>query len=100
MARIALDRSMSAQEWKSVLMIADGLYVRPPAARCVAGLAYRSHLAHMDIGMAVRAATLDLLECEIRMATPARHLLVQAAQREPRGLVLKIGSRTEGTPTR
>ena len=79
-------------------MVPDGLNVGLPAARGVAGLARSPQLAHVDVGMAVCAAAAGFLEIETRMTIAACDTLMQAAEREPRLVMLEIRRRAEGPP--
>ncbi len=77
------------------------LHPRSPSLRAVAALAIGTELAPVKVGVAVLALLAHIREYRLKVAGPASHGLVHAAQRVPRVLVvLELGSRADRPPTR
>ena len=100
MAVIALQQRVRANQWKSVLMIANLLQRNLPTFHRVTALAVGAKLAAMNVGMAVGAILAHVLENQACMALGAGHLLVHAPQRIPGVIVIELRVRADRLPAR
>jgi hypothetical protein len=99
-AFVALHRGVCAQKRKPVLMIAHLLNRDIPALHRVALRAVRTHLAAVNIGVAIGAVLANIGEHRFYVALRALHLFVHAAQRVFRFVVVEFGDRADRAPTR
>lgn len=79
-ARIALDRGMGSDQGETVLVVLNIFDGDVPALHRVALLAASTHLAAVDVGVAVSALAAYVGEHLLRMALGTRDVLVHAAQ--------------------
>ena len=100
-AVFACRRSVSAEQRKTVAVLADGRDRDLPALDGVAILAVGSELAAMQVGMAIRAARRGLRELQVDVAIAALDSLVHSAQRERGlGIVLELRPGPDRLPRR
>lgn len=71
MALFAVSQRVGADQWKTVLMIANGIERNLPPLHRVTLLTGRSHFAAMNVSVAIRALFADVGEYEIRVARRA-----------------------------
>jgi hypothetical protein len=90
-ARVAVHRSVGADQGESVLMFVDVVDRNLPAVGCVAEFTLRAILAAMQIGVAVLTLARDVREVQIGMAVTAAHDCVAAPQRKTRVHVSEFG---------
>lgn len=93
MAGIALERGVSTNQRKAVLVILHGTDGDIPSLHCMAALATGTHLPAMDIGMAVGAAGPGIGKDRLGMTAHARHILVPADQGITGAIMVKLGHR-------
>ena len=98
-AFIALHGGMSAKERKPVLVIAHLLHRDIPALHGVALCAVRTHLAAVDIRVAIRAVLANVGKYGFHVALGALHFFVQAAEWIFRFAVIEFGNRADGSPS-
>lgn len=98
MAFIALHYGVRAQERKSVEVLRDCLNGNLPTRDRVALRAIRSELSTVEVRMAIGAILADVGENRFDVAASARNLLMHAAQRISRRVVIKFGDRADGRP--
>jgi len=98
MAFIALHHGVRAQERKSIEVLRDCLNGNLPARDRVALRAVRSELPAMEVRVAIRAVLADVRENRFHVAARARNLLMHAAQRISRRVVIKFGDRADRCP--
>jgi len=98
MAFIALNRGMSAEERKAVLVIANLLDGDVPTLRSVALRAVRTHLAAVDVSVAVGAIFADVCKYGFCVTLRALHFFVQAAERVFGLVVIEFGDRADRPP--
>ena len=99
MAFIALHRGVSPEKRKPVLVIAHLLDRDIPALHGVASRAVRTHLAAMDVRVAIGAVLANVCEYWLNVALRALHFFVHAAERVFRLVVIEFGDRADRTPT-
>src|SRR5579872_4409038 len=100
MAVVALQHRMGADQRKAVLVIANLLERNLPSLDRMAALAICSKLAAMNVGVAVRAVTADVLENQIDVALGASHLRMHAAQRIARLVMIELRIGADRLPAR
>lgn len=98
-AFVALNRGVSTQERKSVLVIAHLLDCDVPALDRVALRAVRTHLAAMDVRVAISAVFAHVCKYWLYVTLGALHFFVLAAKRIFRFAVIEFGNRTDGPPS-
>ena len=98
MAFLALHHGVRAQERKSIEVLRDCLNGNLPARDRVALRAIRSELSTVEVGVAVSAVLADVGENRFDVAARARNLLMQAAQRILRQVVIKFGNGADWRP--
>jgi len=76
--RIAFDERVGAQQRESILVVTNRLNRRGPALHVMALLTLRTHLAAMDISMAISALVPHVGENRAGVALGARHALMHA----------------------
>jgi hypothetical protein len=81
-------------------MIAHLLHRDIPALDGVALRAIRTHLAAMDVGVAIGAVLADVGEHRFYVALRALNLFMQAAERVFRFVVIEFGDRADRAPAR
>ena len=89
-AGLAIGDRVRADQREAVLVLANGFQRDRPAVDAVALLALRSHLAAVNVGMAIGALVAHVGKHRIGMALLAGNVLVQAAQRVPRLVVIEF----------
>lgn len=89
-AAVALERGMSADQWKPVLVIPNGLNRHLPTFHAVAAFAVCAHLPVMNVGVTVSAPCASVGKNRFRMALCARHVLVHTKERVGRLAVIKF----------
>ena len=100
-AGVASHGSMSADQGESRRVLAGRLHAILPALHVVAFLALGAKLTPMYVGMTIRAFRAHVGEDQLRMAQPALHLFVHAAQREfGLTVMVELGNGANRRPTR
>lgn len=99
MALLALHGGMSTEKWESILVILHLLDGDVPTLNGVALGAIRSHLAAVNIRVAIGAILADVSEHRLEVALNAFHLFVHAAQGIVGFVVVELGNGTDGAPT-
>ena len=97
-ALIALSGRVRAEKREAVLVILDLLNGDIPTVNGVTLGAIRTHLAAMNIGVAIRAIFADIAEYRLDMALRAFHIFVHAAERIAGFVVVELGHSANGTP--
>ncbi len=95
----ALHGGVSAEQREAVVMLLHRLTRDVPALDGVTGLAVGAHLAAVNIRMTVRAFRSHVGEHKLDVTRTAVHLLMHAAQRKTRAVVIKFGNIADGLPT-
>jgi hypothetical protein len=96
--RIAVHGSVRADQWKTVLMLIDGMDRNLPAIDPMAKLALRSVFPPVKVGMAILAVAAHVAEHRIDVAFLARHFRMHAAQGIPSLVVIKLGLAADRSP--
>jgi hypothetical protein len=91
---------MSAQERKAVLVIAHLLHGDIPTLHGMALRAVRTHLAAVDVGVAIGAVLAHVGEYGFYVALRALHFFMQAAEGVFRFVVIEFRDRADGPPAR
>lgn len=99
MAPFAFDECMRSYQREAVLVIADGLHCHIPSLDRMTTLAVGAHLAAMDIRMAIGTMLANIFKDEAGVALCTRNLLVHAAERVSRHVVIELGYSPYGIPT-
>jgi hypothetical protein len=81
---------MCAEQRKPILVLLDLLYCHSPSLNRVALCTIGSKLALMNIGVAVGASLTHVSKNRLDVALGARHILVHAAKRISRLIVIKL----------
>ena len=97
--RIALDERMRAQQRESILVIANRLDRCRPALHVVALLTFRSHLAAMNVGVAVSALVTHVGENRAGVTLGAGYASMHTAQRESRAAMIELRNVADRLPT-
>jgi hypothetical protein len=97
-AVIALQDGVRAQQGEAVLVLLDLLRRDLPALHRVAMVALRSHLAPMDVGMAVRAFVAHVGEHQAGVALGAAYPLMHPPQGVAGLVVVELGNAADGLP--
>jgi len=100
MAIGAFQGRVRAEKRKPVRMLPHLIGLNVPALYRVAALAIRAELAAVNIGVAIRAARAYIREYEVGVAERALNLLVHAAQRVARAIVIEFRNASNGFPAR
>ena len=98
-AFIALNRGMSAEERKAVLVVAHLLDSDVPALHRVTLGAVRPHLPTVNVGVAIGAIFAHVREYGFYVTLGALHFFVLPAKRIFRFAVIEFGNRADGSPT-
>ncbi len=98
-ARLARDYRMRAHQREPVLVALDCLLVHLPAAHGVTPITVGPKLTAVHIGVAIGASRTDIGKDQLYMAAPALHVLVHAAQRVARRVVIELGNAAYRLPT-
>ena len=98
MAILALHRGVSAEKREAILVILNLLNGIVPTKHGVTLRAIRAHLALVNVGVAILAILPHIREYRFYVALCALHLLVHAAQRIVRFVVIEFGDRANGAP--
>ena len=98
-ARLARDYRMRAHQREPVLVALDRLQVHLPAAHGVTLLAFGPKLTAVHVGVAIGASCADIRKDQLHVAAPAFHVLVHAAQRVTRQVVIELGNAAYRLPT-
>lgn len=97
---VAGERGVCADQGETVLVCAEVLKARLPAANRVALFAVRAELAPMDVGVAIRALGSRLGEDQADMALRTGYSLVKASQRITSFVVVKLEDVAQRFPGR
>lgn len=97
-ALVALDGRVRAEKWEAVLVIFYLLNGDVPTLNGVTLGAIRTHLAAMNIGVAIRTIFTDICECRLDMALRAFHVFVHAAEGVAGFVVVELGNSANGAP--
>ena len=100
MAILALHRGVSAEKREAILVILNLLNGIVPTKNGVTLRAIRAHLALVNIGVAILTILPHIREYRLYVALCALHLLVHAAQRIVRFVVIEFGDSANGAPAR
>ncbi|MGZ4815676.1 MAG: hypothetical protein ACXVZV_09720, partial [Terriglobales bacterium] len=76
--RLAIKTGVSADEWEAILVLADGLDGNAPSLDRVALLAVGTHLAPVDIRVAIGALRAHVAEHKTVMTLPTGNIGVHA----------------------
>jgi hypothetical protein len=98
-AGIALQRGMSSDQRKAILMLLDFADGNAPSIHGMALLASRSKLATVDIRMAIGTLRTDFGKHEVGVALATGDFLVHPAQRILRLVVVEFGDVADGLPS-
>lgn len=98
-AVVAGQHCMRTDQWKTVLMIFDGIQRNLPAFYRVAALAIGAKLAAMHVGVAIGTVSAHLLEHQVCVAFHASDFLVHAAQGITGLIVIELRIRPDRLPT-
>ena len=98
-ALLAFHNRVRTQERKSVEMLLNRLHGRLPTENRVALRAVGAQLSAMDVGVAIGALLSNVGENRLGVASGARHLLMHAAERVARRVVVEFGNCANGGPT-
>lgn len=91
---------MTSDQRKAVVVVPYPLKDDVPPLYGVALLAVGSHLAAMNVGMAIGAVCSSVREDRLGVALGASHPFMQAAQRIPCFVVIELRNRSNGLPSR
>lgn len=94
----AVEAGVAPNQWEAVIVLPHILLNQVPPFHRVALLTICSHLATVNVGMAIRAMCTRIREHGLGMALVATHSLVKAAQRVRRLVVIKLRNRPDGLP--
>ena len=97
-ALIALNGRVRAEKREAVLVILHLLNGDIPAFNGVTLRAIGTHLAAMNIGVAIGAIFADIAEYRLAMALRAFHVFVHSAERVAGFVVVELGNSANGTP--
>src|SRR6202007_1898040 len=100
MALVALPNRVRAEQWESIEVVVDGLHRHVPAIDRVALGAVSSHLAAVNVGVAIGAVLANIGEDGFQRAAGAGNFFVHAAQWVASGVVIEFRNCTDGRPTR
>jgi hypothetical protein len=100
MAGVAIHGSVRTNERKAILVILDGLHGHVPALNRMTLLAIRSHLAAVDIGVAIRAFRSHIGEDQFHVAIHALDFFVHAAERIAGLIMIEFRDAADRFPTR
>lgn len=98
-AAVALQRGMSSDQRKPVLVIAHCLNRNLPPFHVVAAFAIRAHLPMMNVGVAIPAPRAGIGENRFRVTLSARYVLVHTQKREAGFSVIKFRNSADGFPS-
>ena len=98
MAGIAIDRGVRSQQREAVVMLLDLLDLDVPALYRVTLLAPGSQFSFVNVGVAIGALFAHVSENRFGVALDAGDALVQPAQREARGVVIKFWNCADRLP--
>ncbi len=90
---------MRAHQREPVLVALDRLHVHLPAAHRVTLLAVGPKLTAVHVGVAIGASCGDIRKDQLHVAAPAFHVLVHAAQRVTRHVVIELRNAAYRLPT-
>lgn len=99
MAIVALQGRVGANKGKAVFVVLNVLHRDVPAADRMALLAARSHLAPVDVRMAVGALSANIRKHRLAVALGARDVFVQATQRIRRLVVIEFRDSADRLPS-
>src|SRR5215469_8203428 len=97
-AGVAIDGSVGASQWESIVVLLHILNCDLPSSDGVALFAIGAQLALVDVGMAVLAALTDIRENHLYVAGRAGHRSMHAAQRIPCLVVIELGNGPDRLP--
>src|SRR5580704_402801 len=97
-AGIAVDRGVGANQWEAIKVLIDLLNRNVPSLHGVALFAVCSHLALVNIGVAVGALRSDIGEDRLDVTLRTSHAFVHAAQRILGGVVIEFGDGADRLP--
>lgn len=99
-ALVALHQRMRSNQREAVLVVANRIQRNVPALNGVAAFTIGAKLPAMNIGVAIGAFGADILEDHAGMALGAADLLVHAAQRIARAVMIELRIGPDRLPTR
>ena len=99
-AGIAVEHGMRAHQRKAVLVVLNRLDGNVPALHRMAALAIRAELATVNVSVAVPALVADIRKNGFGVALRAGHVLVHAAKREARFVVIELRDVADRLPRR
>lgn len=97
--RIAFQSRVSADQRKSILMIADPIDRSCPTAHTVATFAAGAHVSAMDVGVAVAAFPSHIAEHRFQVALRTRNRLVHATKWVAGLVVIELGYLADRFPS-
>lgn len=89
-ARLAIQTGVRPDQWEAILMLADSLNGDTPSLDGVALLAISSHLAAMDVRVAIGALRADVTEYQAGVTLATRNIRMHAAEGILRLAVIKV----------
>jgi hypothetical protein len=97
-AIFALHGSVSAQQWKTILVIFHLLDGDIPALNGVALCTIRAHFSLVDVGVAVLAIPANIREDRLDVALGALHFFMHSAKRILGLVVIELRNGADGPP--
>ncbi len=89
-ARLAIQTGVRPNEWEAILMLADSLNGDAPSLDGVTLLAIGSHLAAMDVRVAIGALRADVTEYQAGVTLATRNIGMHPSERILRLAVIKV----------
>ena len=100
MAVRAIKASVTADQGEAIIVFPNTLQDDVPAFNGVAGFAVCTHLAAMDVSVTIGAVRTRVRKDRLSMALGTGNTFVQAAQRIFGLIVIELGNRADGFPSR
>ena len=97
-ARVTVQRGVSSDQRKPVLVVLNGLDGNVPAFHVVALFTLCAHLPPMDVGVAVGALCPNVRENQLGVAGRTSNFFVEAPEREAGLVVIKFRNRAHRFP--
>ena len=98
MTGLTVDCGMGSNQRKAIVVLLDGLDVDTPSLHGVALLAFRTHLAAMNISVTVGALGSGVAKYQACVALPASYILVKTAQGILRLIVIELRNIADRLP--
>jgi hypothetical protein len=99
-AGVTIRYGMGANQWKTILMLVDGVNGHLPSVHAVTEVALRSVFSPMNVGMTILAVAPHVGENGVDVALLAGHLAVHAAQGIAGFAMIKLGVAADRLPGR